>query len=251
LTTARAQGRTRTPASRAEFKVVRKARLYEQVAKQIHRLIVDGVLKPGDRLPPERELAEKFGIGRSSIRDAIRILEVMGILEPRQGLGTVVRDPSAESLVVPLSSVLLRKRGLVAELLDVRRMIEPALAARAAANATPEDIARMEEILFRQEAKIRRGEPAVEEDSQFHYTLAVVAGNTVVLRVLDVLMDLLRESRARSLQVRGRPERSFAGHRRILRAIKRRDGAAAQAAVRQHLKEIEEIVMRQLDGGDR
>ena len=93
---------------------------------------------------------------------------------------------------------------------------------------------------------MRRGERSIEEDSEFHYAIALAARNSVVLQVLDVLMDLLRESRARSLQVRGRAEQSCAGHRRILRAIKRRDGPAAEAAVKKHLKEIEEIVMRQL-----
>src|SRR5437870_380448 len=96
------------------------------------------------------------------------------------------------------------------------------------------------------ELAMRRGEPAIEEDSQFHYALALAAGNSVLQRVLDVLMDLLRESRARSLQVPGRLERSYAGHRRILRAIKRRDAKAAEKAVKQHLSEIEAVLMRQL-----
>ncbi len=242
--------RTRTesavPAPIDELHAVRKNRRYEQVAEQIQRLIARGVLKPGDRLPPERDLVSKFGVGRGSIRDAIRTLEVMGIVEPRQGHGTVVRELSADSLVVPLASVLSQKRHLVAELLDVRRMIEPALAGRAAKNATAEEIARLEDVLRRQKAKMARGEPGIEEDSEFHYAIAVAARNTVVLRVLDVLMDLLRESRTRSLQVPGRLERSFAGHQRVLRAIKRRDAAGAENAVRQHLKEIEEVVMRQL-----
>jgi GntR family transcriptional repressor for pyruvate dehydrogenase complex len=234
------------PAAIDELRAVRKNRRYEQVAEQIQQLIGRGVLKPGDRLPPERDLATKFGVGRGSIRDAIRTLEIMGVVEPRQGHGTVVRELSADSLVVPLASVLSHKRELIAELLDVRRMIEPALAGRAAKNATPEEIGHMEQILERQRQKMRRGEPTIEEDSEFHYAIAVAARNTVVLRVLDVLMDLLRESRTRSLQVPGRLERSYAGHRRVLRAIKRRDGAAAQASVRQHLKEIEEIVMQKL-----
>jgi len=235
-----------SPAPTDELQAVRKNRRYEQVAEQIQGLIARGVLKAGDRLPPERELVSKFGVGRGSIRDAIRTLEVMGIVEPRQGHGTVVRELSAESLVVPLASVLSEKRHLVGELLDVRRMIEPALANRAARNATPEEIGKLEEILRRQQAKVRRGEPGIEEDSEFHYAIAVAARNTVVLRVLDVLMDLLRESRTRSLQSPGRLERSFAGHLRVLRAIKRGDPAGAERAVRQHLTEIEEVVMRQL-----
>jgi GntR family transcriptional regulator, transcriptional repressor for pyruvate dehydrogenase complex len=229
-----------------ELRAVRKNRRYEQVAEQIHQLIARRVLKPGDRLPPERDLAAKFGVGRGSIRDAIRTLEIMGVVEPRQGHGTVVRELSADSLVVPLASVLSQKRELVGELLDVRRMIEPGLAARAAKNATAEEIARMEGILRRHEEKLRLGEEAVDEDTQFHYALALAARNSVVLRVLDVLMDLLRESRSRSLQFPGRPKRSFDGHRRILRAIQRRDAKAAEAAVRKHLGEIEEIVIRQL-----
>jgi GntR family transcriptional regulator, transcriptional repressor for pyruvate dehydrogenase complex len=230
----------------SQFRAVRKGRRYEEIAEQIQQLILKGVLKPGDRLPSERELAVKLGMGRSSLRDAIRTLEVMGILEPRQGHGTVVREPSAEALVVPLTNVLMRKREMIAELLDVRRMIEPALAARAAKNATPEEIAQLEEILKRQEVKVRRGEPAIEEDDEFHYAIARAARNGVVLKVLDVLMDLLRESRARSLQVPGRKNKSYAGHRRVLSAIRRRDGAAAESAVRKHLQEIEQIVMRQL-----
>ena len=239
-------GQLQPPPPEPAFHAVRKGRRYEQVAEQIQRLIASGALKPGDRLPAERELAAKFGVGRSSLRDAIRTLEVMGIVESRQGSGTVVRDLSTDSLVVPLASVLAHKRGLVVELLDVRRMIEPALAARAAANATEEELARLEDIVRRQAEKVRRGEPSIEEDSEFHYTIALAARNSVVLRVIDVLMDLLRESRARSLQVKGRPERSCAGHRRILRAIKRRDGPAAEAAVLKHLKEIEEVVTGQL-----
>jgi len=236
----------RRSSSAEQFETVRKVRRYEQVAEQIRKLVSDGKLKPGDLLPPERELAAKLGVGRSSIRDAVRTLEVMGILEPRQGHGTVVRDLSTDALVVPLASVLTRKREMVQELLDVRRMIEPALAARAARNATGEEIAHMREILTRHEAKLRRGEQAVDEDDEFHYAIALGARNSVVLRVLDVLMDLLRESRSRSLQVPGRPRRSFDGHRRILRAIERRDAEGAEAAVKKHLKEIEEIVTRQL-----
>src|SRR5438445_791686 len=137
---------TRDSSSAHRFETVRKVRRYEQVADQIRRLISEGTLQTGDLLPPERELAVRLGVGRSSVRDAVRTLEVMGILEPRQGHGTVVRDPSADSLVVPLASVLTRKREMVVELLDVRRIIEPALGARAARNATDDEIAELTEV---------------------------------------------------------------------------------------------------------
>src|SRR5437773_498188 len=222
-----------------EFEAVKKTKLYEKVVQQVQGMIADGLLKPGDRLPPERELAETFQVSRSSLRDAIRALEVMGLVEPRQGEGTIVRDLSASSLVSPLSAVLSQKRELVGELLDVRRIIEPPLAARAARHATPEDLARLKDILRRQKEKVERGELAVEEDSEFHYTIARAAKNSVVLKVLDVFMDLLRESRERSLQVGGRLQKSFAGHVRILSAICRRNAPAAEKAMRRHIEEVD------------
>jgi GntR family transcriptional repressor for pyruvate dehydrogenase complex len=228
------------------FTAVKKKRVFEGVAQQLQRFIVEGALKPGDRLPPERELAERFAVSRSSVRDAIRILELAGLVVPRQGEGTVVADVSPDAVVMPLAGVLLRKRELIAELLEVRKMIEPALAARAAERASPEEIARLEAILKRQREKMLRGEPTIEDDSEFHYAIALAARNSVVRRVIDVLMQLLHETRSRSLQSRGRPQRSLAGHRRILAAIKRRDPAAAERAVRRHVEEIESIVLNEL-----
>jgi GntR family transcriptional repressor for pyruvate dehydrogenase complex len=234
------------PTAKAEFAAVKKTKLYEKVAQQIQGLIRDGLLKPGDKLPPERELAETFQVSRSSLRDAIRSLEVMGMLEPRQGEGTVICEITANSLVNPLATMLLRKRELVSELIDLRRIIEPPLAARAATHVTTEELNYMEAILERQLAKVNRGDLAVEEDTEFHYAIASAAKNSVVLKVVDVFMDLLRESRERSLQVKGRLAKSFAGHQRILNAIRRHDATTAEAAMRRHIEEIGEIVMKEM-----
>jgi GntR family transcriptional repressor for pyruvate dehydrogenase complex len=142
--------------------------------------------------------------------------------------------------------MLVRQREHVAELLDFRKMLEPPLAGRAAMHASPDEISEMEEILRRQEAKLSKGEVAVGEDSDFHYSVALASGNGVVLKLLDVLMDLLRETRERSLQVAGRPQKSLAGHKRILAAIKRGDAEAAKAAMRRHIEDVEEIVLNKL-----
>ena len=227
---------------KSDFEAVRRNKVYEEVARQIERLILKK-LKPGDKLPSERELAEMLQVSRSSIRDAIRSLELVGLVEPRQGAGTIVREVSAEKLVSPFADALKRRQELVSELLDFRKMLEPPLAARAATHASPEDVSEMEEILRRQEAKQGQGEAAIAEDAEFHYNVALASGNSVVLKVLDILMDLLRETRERSLQVEGRPQKSLAGHRRILAAIKRHDGEGAKAAMRRHIEDIEEIVL--------
>ena len=226
----------------SDFEVVRRQKVYEAVAEQIERLILKK-LKPGDKLPSERELAEMLQVSRSSIRDAIRSLELMGLVEPRQGAGTIVRERPADSSINPFANALKRRQELVSELLDFRKMLEPPLAARAAAHASPDELSEMEEILQRQEAKMSLGEPAIAEDAEFHYSIALASGNSVVLKVLDILMDLLRDTRERSLQLPGRQPKSLAGHRRILGAIKRRDAEAAKSAMRRHIEDIEEIVL--------
>jgi GntR family transcriptional repressor for pyruvate dehydrogenase complex len=227
---------------KSDFEVVRKNKVYEEVAQQIERLILKK-LRPGDKLPSERELAEMLKVSRSSIRDAIRGLELRGLVEPRQGAGTIVRESAVEPLANPFASALKRRKEMVSELLDFRKMLEPPLAARAATHASADEISELEEILQRQEAKQSQGEPAVAEDAEFHYSVALASGNSVVLKVLDIIMDLLRDTRERSLQVEGRPQKSLAGHRRILAAIKRHDAEGAKSAMRRHIEDVEEIVL--------
>jgi GntR family transcriptional regulator, transcriptional repressor for pyruvate dehydrogenase complex len=234
---------TATPA-RAGFEAIPRNKVYQEVARQLERRITEE-LKPGDLLPPERELARMLGVSRSSVRDAIRSLELVGLLEPRQGIGTVVCNPAAAA-ANPLADALLEKRKSVADLLDVRKMIEPPLAHRAAERISSDEIANMEDILLRQEAKVRAGEVGIEEDSQFHYAIAMASDNAAILKVVDVLMDMLHETRERSLQAEGRQEKSLAGHYRILSALKRGDAAAAEAAMRRHLREVENIVLKKL-----
>ena len=231
-----------TTAAKPEFEVVRRNRLYEEVAKQIERLILKK-LQPGDKLPSERDLAEMLRVSRGSIRDAIRSLELLGLVEARQGTGTIVRETSTETLSNPFANALKRRKELVSELLDFRKMLEPPLAARAATHASSEELIEREEILQRQEEKQKQGDAAVAEDSEFHYSVALASDNSVVLKVIDILMDLLRDTRARSLQVEGRPQKSLSGHRRILAAIKRHDAEAARDAMRRHLEDVEEIVL--------
>ena len=234
---------TESPA-RIGFEAISRNKVYQEVAKQLERRIAEE-LKPGDLLPPERQLVQMLGVSRSSVRDAIRSLELRGLLEPRQGIGTVVCSPDAAP-DNPLATALLEKRKMVADLLDMRNMIAPPLAGRAALHISRDEIAEMEEILVRQEAKVRGGNLGIEEDSEFHYSIALASNNTAVLKVVDVLMDLLRETRERTLQVERRQEKSLAGHHRILSALKRGDAAAAEAAMRQHLHEVESIVLKKL-----
>jgi GntR family transcriptional regulator, transcriptional repressor for pyruvate dehydrogenase complex len=224
---------------KAEFEPIRQRKLYVEVAKQIQDRVLKK-LRPGDKLPPERELAKMLGVSRSSVRDAIRGFELVGAVEPRSGAGTVLREMSTDWIVDPVANVLAREPQLLGDLLEFRKILESALAALAAKHASDKEIAGMEQILRRQEKTVSRGDIAIDEDCEFHYAIAKISENTVVLRVLDALMGLLRETRERSLQMEGHPQKSAAGHWRILSAIKRRDGAAAHNAMRRHIENVEE-----------
>ena len=234
-----------TASAKLGLEAIPRNRVSTKVAEQLQLHILNE-LKPGDMLPPERELVQMFRVSRSSIRDAIRRLETVGLLEPRQGVGTVVRDVSADAVIAPLAGVLLQKRKVVHELLDVRMIIEPALTRRAALHATPEQIAEMQAILDRQEEKVSSGELATEEDTSFHYAIALAADNSVMLKLTHVLMDSLRELRERSLEMGGRQAKSLAAHHRVFAAIKQGDAGAAEEAMRRHLLEVEKLILQKL-----
>ncbi len=191
-----------------QFEPVRRSRLYEGIIEQVHALIADGRLKPGDQLPPERVLAETFGVSRTSVREALRALELRGLITGKQGGGTFVRSVSAEDLVRPMASALLAGKREIAELFELREMIEPPIARKAAERAEPRHLAELERILDQQRLKVERGQPYPDEDAAFHYTVAVAASNAPLLRLVDVVLELLRESRSTYLLccgVRRRP----------------------------------------------
>jgi len=220
---------------------VRKTRVYHEIVDQIRELIAAGQIKPGDRLPPERELAELFKASRNSVRDAIRVLEQMGLTESRQGDGTYVRTVSVEELAEPLALMLLQSRQQMRELWEVRRVFEPAIAEFAASRITDEELGELDTILQAQRDKMETGAIALEEDTAFHYGIAEAARNAVMLRALDTLVDLLRESRERALQRNHPPAQSLSGHVRIVAALRRRDAAGARAEMLRHLREMEEL----------
>ena len=233
---------------REALKVVEKKRAYESIVQQVLELIENGKLKQGDQLPSERELTEIFKVSRTTVREAIRTLESMKLLQSRQGNGTYVLASSEEELVQPLAAALFNAKDDIRHIFYVRKIIEPHVAELAAENATAQEIEEMEEILRKQEVCIERGENIIETDSAFHNLLAGAAKNRVMERLTAALVDFLKQSRENYLlddeQGNTRPERSLEGHRQVLAAIKKGDSEAAQRLMLQHLEEIEKIVFQ-------
>jgi len=222
---------------------VKRTRIHEAIVAQIREQIAGGGWVPGDQLPPERELSERFQVSRASVREAIRALESTGLVKTRSGGGTYVNS-SAEVLLSPLTTAIFQQKDILLDIFEARKLIEPEIAALAAVRADAQDIARMEEILEEQAQQIAKGETGVEADTAFHSILAQTTKNAIFLRLDDTLVDSLRETRERSLQVHGRPARSLAGHREILGAIQAKDSERARRAMLEHLRAIERNVLK-------
>ena len=222
---------------------IKSTRIYQEIVRQVKSMIAEGRLKSGDQLPPERDLAEKFVVSRTSVREALRALESLGLVEIRPGEGTFVREVSVESLIEPLALVMLSQREAISELFEARRMIEPALAALAARRATPEDVQEMDRILEAQAKEVAAGRTGLEQDAQFHAAVGAAAHNRAITRIAHAVMDLLRQSREDSLNRPGRPDRSHNDHRRLLAAIRARDESAARQAMIDHLEAVEALVL--------
>jgi DNA-binding FadR family transcriptional regulator len=225
------------------LRAVKQKRIYQDIVTQIQRLLADGRLKPGFQLPSERELSELFQVSRASVREAIRALDSMGLVEIRSGEGTYVAS-TVESVLSPLAFAIRPQRDGHREIFEARRLLEPEIAALAAERANPSEIRRLEAILEEQGRQIAKGEIGVETDSAFHSALARAAKNKVFLRLDNAMVESLREIRERSLQTDGRAARSLAGHQKILKAIRARDPVKARQAMLEHLEAIERNIMR-------
>ena len=227
---------------------IKKTRIAEEVADRIRVLMLDGTFPPGEPLPSERHLAERFGVSRGSIRDALRTLETIGLLETRHGQGTFPHELSVDRLVAPLASVMAYRSDLQDELLDVRRMFEPAVARVAALRATDEDLADLQRILDAQRQKLKTGRSAIVEDTAFHAVLARATRNRVVMSIMATLNDLLVESRTQSLEQKGRPARSVEGHEAVVAALRRRDAEGASQAMYNHIDQIADLQLHAQKG---
>ena len=210
------------------------------------RLIAEGTLAPGDRLPPERELAELTGVSRSSLRQALKVLENMGIISQRVGSGTTLNPAAASILSEPLEFLILLEGISFQELMEARLIVEPELAARAASRATRDDLLALQGALSRMEAST--GDPAgfAQADLHFHQAVYRAAGN----RVCTILFTVVHQSLEALIRITSglvEPESMVSFHRRIYVAIRKGDAEAARERMREHLHDSAELLVRGAD----
>ena len=217
---------------------VSRQRLYEQVVEQLRLYVIEQGLRAGDRLPPERELAARLGVSRVSVKQAIVVLKVQGLVDTRHGGGTYLRQDSLH--VEPVETLMERKRRLP-DVLEAREALETKLAELAARRRTAEDLAEIDEALSQMRQQIDAGERGLEGDRRFHAAVTAAARSALLAQFMRSIAEQIAESRQESLRQPGRPLRSLGQHRRIADAIRAGDPRAAASAMRRHVRTVSRV----------
>lgn len=217
---------------------VRRRRLYEDVVQQLQSLISSGKLEAGDQLPSERALADQLAVSRTSVREALRILEARGMVEARPGHGLFVRGRRTEEIVSILAAYLVRERESFLELLDVREALERKAAERAAVLATATDLESIKAALVMMQEEVLEGRMPIESDTSFHRALGAASRNEVLSQTLDTVLGLMSQRRREILSEDYGGILMLHQHVNIFRAVKNRDSAAAAELVSAHLREL-------------
>ncbi|MDK2820256.1 MAG: hypothetical protein PWP31_221 [Clostridia bacterium] len=223
--------------------------VYHRVVDEIKQSIFEGKMTPGDRLPAERELAEMLGVSRTSVREALKMLEAQGLVTIRHGQGVFISEQDADEYLKNFANHLLVNEETVSHLFEVRKTLEPQTVRWVAKRASDADINDIyNHVVTTQEQLKKLGSGRLSllagHDSNFHNYLAKATGNTVLVRLMNSMLDLLADSRSRSLSIPSRGESSLEDHYKIVKALIRRDAEGAAAAMLEHLEDVEKQIIK-------
>lgn len=214
---------------------VKSTKIYEMVMEQIKDIVKKGKLKSGDKLPPERDLCEKLQVSRASVREALKVLQTLGLIESKHGEGNFINENFENSLLEPLSIVFLLLGSKSEDVLELRKIIEPQIAALAAKNIINEQLIELKEIMN----KLNNNsdvEICASLDKLFHYKIAQASGNhlisTIMFSISSLIEKYIENSKIHTLNKTLIREH----HEEILKALEDHDSAAVAAAVKKHLE---------------
>jgi GntR family transcriptional repressor for pyruvate dehydrogenase complex len=217
---------------------IERRKTYELVAERLTDEISSRTLRPGDLLPPERELVASFGVGRSSVREALRMLESRGLIESN-GAGTFRVARLSNPLDQSLNLLLETEEADVAELFEVRRILEGECAALAAARRTRDHLERMAGAVEAMEAGLGSEQSFIDADLRFHMTVAEASGNRVARHLMHAIRGLLQRALSSVYHVPGSPDRAIEMHQLILDAIRDRRPDVARERMHEHVESVE------------
>jgi GntR family transcriptional repressor for pyruvate dehydrogenase complex len=219
---------------------VARPRLYEQLVEQLMDFIESAQLGPGDTLPAERDLAERLGVSRATLAQALVALEVLGVIDVQHGTGAVlVYRPNVPSVLKGLRE----HRNRLPEIVEARSTLEVKLAALAAERRTDEDMEAIEKALDVMADEVASGAKGAHGDELFHQAITGAAHSGVLAQLMTFIAEMILETRLESLGQPGRPEQSLASHRKIADAIKAQDPEAAAAAMLDHITLVSDVAL--------
>ena len=230
-------------------RISRDVGLPNRVRSQLLQMIAAGALTPGDRLAPERSLASEMGVSRNVVREAIRSLVDSNVLETRQGAGVFVRTLDVEELIQPLELVLALESATLHSLAQARIVIEPGIAALAAEHGLDEDIAHLERLIEEEQAHASGNSARIMEiDVELHGRLVRMTDNPFLVRIMESIGRLARSSREFTNSIPAMREAAQRDHECIVAAVRVRDAAAAEKAMRLHLEHVEKTLAEESVG---
>ena len=215
---------------------IKRQNIYQQLVEHLQQYIIDNSLRPGDRLPTEAELAARFRVSRQSVREAVKVLESIGVIETRPRDGSRLTTMSTQSLTDHLRFFFELDGATVKEMAAARRVIECAFVPVIVENADETDFHRMEAAIQRMREHTRRGETFAEADMAFHQALATATKNRVMSGFGAMVQQFFIHLRNRIKADEVKQRRSIQEHEEILKALREKDSAAAQRAIEQHLR---------------
>lgn len=219
-----------------------KERLYQEIVEHVQAQILAGALKPGDRIPAERELAQHFRVSRAAVREAIKSLAEKGLLEVHVGRGTFVAALTTDHVVESMSLLLRDVRNTPEHLQEAREILEVPIARLAARHRTTEHLERLGALLAAMEVQRHMTRAFIDADSEFHHELARATGNPVLEIVSRTLLTMLRSERVFMVGFRDEIPGAIRSHAQIVAAVEAGDGDAAAAAMADHLRHVSSVL---------
>ncbi|MCG8483798.1 MAG: FadR family transcriptional regulator [Clostridia bacterium] len=226
-----------------KFEPVQKKRIYEDIVKQVLNQINSGILKPGDKLPAEREMSSLLNTSRNSVSEAYRTLEVRGFVEIRPGGGAFIKEVDLNSVFKPFSQMISDDYRLILDTLDARDVIETEVAKLVACRANDQEIEQIKDIIAESKKAVKTGSNGLKYDDDFHMALANASHNKIYAMIMNLIKDALTKSREATLNIAGQPSKTVDDHEEILNAIISGDSEKAGIVMRKHLKKARENII--------
>lgn len=212
--------------------------LYDQIVQHIEQQVMRNQLRPGDRLPPERDLSQRFRVSRTVVREAIKALHEKGLVGIRPGSGTYIVPVEGQAVLDSMTLYVKTQRVALHNLIEARKVLEPEIAALAAQRAQPEDLEKMQHLIEEMDEHIQSAEDFVSADVGFHLALAEATHNPVLPIFIQSISGGLREMQLEIFRVDSAPTSGQKAHRRLCRFVERREATAARREMRRHIEEV-------------